>query len=486
MFVVDGFINIIRKVVISSGNVSTLASIGGNGMYGNPRIAADSSGSVFVTDPACRILQIAVATGNISTLAGSSACGYMDGVGTLAKFNSMFGIASDNDGNLFVAEPHHCRIRQISVATQLVSSLAGRFNPMGACSTSLDGTGTAAVLNFPSHLAADMQGNLFVTEGGNTCFIRKIAISSKVVSTFAGSNCNSAIDGVGTNAAFLSFSGLVADSFGSLFVSDAQAIRIRHIDIATAKVTTIMYDGNARTLAADLGVLYIADSMRIVKLEATTPCTAGFYCPANGSALRALCEPGFYCPQGSSIPAACRAGFYCPRAGMSAESNLCTGGYFCNATGASSEIRAGRCNFLGSFCPAGSSSATQQQCTAGSFCNATGLSAVSGPCLAGYWCGAGSTSSTQNECAAGSYCVAGSSGPVLCPAGAYCALALRGDYQLCPSGTFCLSAGLTAPTNLTCVEGCVFILYLIRVRRVNDIYVVLFELCTMSMSMFAL
>jgi hypothetical protein len=626
----------IQKYIIGSASESTLAGsgsansfdgVGASASFGSLNgIAADFFGSVFVTESfngGCRVRQIAVTTGNVQTMAGSNVCGFADGVGPLAMFNNPQGIAADQSGNIFVADMQNCRIRQISVSTRLVSTLAGRD-----CGGVFNGVGTAAGFNWPSLVVADSQGNLFVTEN-NICLIRKIVILSQVVSTFAGSSgCHSSSDGFGTNALFRSISNFAADSFGSLFVNEydfgMMSNRIRHISIATAKATTISYatSGSASfqsraSIAAVFGSLYIRDSTSLTKFQPTNPCTAGFYCPANGTAPRIACEPGFYCPQGSSsavgggecpagsfcpagsqfpspcsaglycpnssmsaenrsysctggyfcnamgmsaeirsgscesgwycpagssAPVPCSAGLYCPNSSMSAENRLysCTGGYFCNATRASTEIRAGRCESgsfcpagssapvpctagafcsesglsapsgnctggvycpisssnqtglcpaglycpasspalactpgyycsavgasaeardgpcaIGAFCPAGSSSATQRPCTAGSFCNATGLSAAAGSCLAGYWCGAGSNSSTQNECAAGSYCVAGSSGPVLCPAGAYCAYAARGAFEWCPSGTFCRSAGLTAPLNLTCGEGCV-------------------------------
>lgn len=384
-------------------------------------IAADSSGFVFVTSNGCRIRQIEVATRNVTTLAGSSSCGSADGLGSLAMFDNPQGITTDQSGNVFVSEYSGCRIRHISVSTRTVSTVAG-----SSCGNSLDGVGTSAILSPPVTLRADSHGSLLFSEY-MPCFIRKIVISSRVVSTFVGrSSCSSSIDGVGTNAAFENVWTFVADSFGSLYVSGSNSIR--HVDIPTAKVSTISYAGGARSLAADLGVVYYRDVSRIFKLQAVTWCTAGFYCPASGNASRLSCDAGFYCPQGSSsgsictvgsfcpagasAPAACSAGLYCPTTGMSAASALfaCTGGYFCSATGASAETRAGMCE-RGSFCPAGSSSARQQQCPAGSYCDVVGLSAPTGLCQAGFYCLAGSTNATQYPCPNVAACPAGSALP---------------------------------------------------------------------------
>jgi hypothetical protein len=525
-FVLDAGNFRVRKIAFDSGYVSSLMGNGHSGssvdgigssatFSSGPRsIAADSSGFLFVSEPApsCLIRQIKVATGETTTLAGSGPCQSAvsaDGVGTSARFASPMGIAVDNNGHVFVLDTWTCRLRQISISTKTVSTLAG-----SSCAPSgVNGVGTSMSFRYPYLLAAGMEGSVYFPED---CLIRKVVISSGAVSTFAGGICMSGNlnDGIGSNAVFGGgFIAFASDSLGNLWTSDNSGKAIRHIVIATAKVTTISYEGKISNIAANRCGLYISNPTQILKIQATTPCTAGFYCPSNGTAARVACEPGTFCPQGSSSAAGggvCQAGSFCPRgssapvpctagafcseSGLSAPSGNCTGGvycpigssnqtgsglcpaglycpssspaqactagYFCSAVGASAEARDGPCA-IGAFCPAGSSSATQQPCTAGSFCNATGLSAAAGPCLAGYWCGAGSNSSTQNECAAGSYCVAGSSAPVLCPAGAYCAYAGRGSFDWCPSGTYCRSAGLTAPSNLTCVEGCVTIASLV-------------------------
>jgi hypothetical protein len=166
--------------------------------------------------------------------------------------------------------------------------------------------------------------------------------------------------------------------------------------------------------------------------------TCASTCPAgqfdNKQNMCQVCPGGYFCPTnsygGTNNP--CMAGTYCPPGQTS------PGHFQCQP---------------GTYCPA--ISTNYSVCTAGSYCNATGLSAAAGPCLPGYWCGAGSSSSTQNECAAGTYCPAGSSGPIVCPTRAYCAFALRGDFEWCPPGSYCMSAGLTAPLKLTCAEGCV-------------------------------
>ena len=457
----------IRKIKISSSNVSTLAG-GGSSLDGHGRnavfrytygLAADFSGSVFVTDFyfGCRVRKIDVATGNVTTLAGPGACGFADGVGTFASFRSPRGMASDQNGNLFVADFGNCCIRQISVSTGVVSTLAGRFNNSGvvdnagaaSCSKSADGVGSNAEFYNPNQMVADLQGNLFVTDYG-TCLIRKIVISSRIVSTFAGSNCSLSTDGVGSNAAFSTIVAFTGDMFGSLFVSEWQSNTIRHIIIASAKVTTISYAGGANALSADLGMLYVAISTRIIKLQAVSLCELGAFCPAGSSSARQQeCTAGYFCPAGSSSPTAnaCPAGFYCTAGAGNGTANPCSAGKYCPV--ASTTLDQGGDCPAGYFCAAG---ADRVACAAGYFCGA-GSSTLNqgGPCSPGFYCPAMSGSTNgSGPCPAGYFCVPpqdrlpcaagtvsgiGQSACTDCAAGTYQKYAGQGNCTACASGT---------------------------------------------------
>jgi hypothetical protein len=102
---------------------------------------------------------------------------------------------------------------------------------------------------------------------------------------------------------------------------------------------------------------------------------------------------------------------------LSAVTGPCTAGWFCNQ--GSTNATQNACT-VSNFCIVGSS--TPSPCTAGRYCNSTGLSAAagSGPCIPGYYCNAGSSVSNQNACPVATYCPLGSSVSTTCTAGYYC------------------------------------------------------------------
>jgi sugar lactone lactonase YvrE len=147
-------------------------------------VASDGAGNLFVADSSDHtIRQIVIATGVVTTLAGSAGnTGSTDGTGTAARFNNPTGLASDGAGNLFVADSSNNTIRQIDVATGVVTTLAGSASNAG----SADGTGDSARFYYPGGLATDGAGNLYVAEYPNHT-VRKIVVATRAVTTVIGS-----------------------------------------------------------------------------------------------------------------------------------------------------------------------------------------------------------------------------------------------------------------------------------------------------------
>ncbi|MGI4869558.1 MAG: NHL repeat-containing protein [Janthinobacterium lividum] len=195
---------------------------GAAAQFFNPSgVACDGSGNVYVADQANqRIRKIVAATGVVSTLAGST-YGYADGIGAAARFLDPAGVACDGSGNVYVADYNNARIRRIVVATGVVSTLAGS----GAYGYA-DGPGTTAQFKNPLGVTCDGRGNVYVADTGNHR-IRGIVAVTGVVSTLAGSGTQGFADGTGISAQFNGPQGVACDANNTVYVADTGNQRIR-------------------------------------------------------------------------------------------------------------------------------------------------------------------------------------------------------------------------------------------------------------------
>jgi hypothetical protein len=106
-----------------------------------------------------------------TTLAGTGAPGFADGVGAAAQFNAPRGLALDPHGNLFVADSGNHRIRKIT-PSGVVTTVAGTGAPGFQ-----DGAGSVARFDTPIGIARAASGALYVADQGNRR-IRKIVLAS--------------------------------------------------------------------------------------------------------------------------------------------------------------------------------------------------------------------------------------------------------------------------------------------------------------------
>jgi mucin-19 len=230
VYIADGNNNRIRKMT-PAGVVTTLAGSGsatfGNGTGTNASfsypfgIAVDSTGNVYVGDANNHRIRKISPAGLVTTLAGSGVAGFTDSLQTNFRFSLPIGLAFDSAGNLYVGEIGNHTIRRITPAG-LVSTFAGT----GAAGFA-DGIGTNIIFNNPYGVAFDSAGIMYVADSGNNR-IRKITPGG-VVSTFAGSGTYTFADGDGTNASFRFPTGIALDSVGNVYVADAYNNRIRKI-----------------------------------------------------------------------------------------------------------------------------------------------------------------------------------------------------------------------------------------------------------------
>ena len=236
----------IRRITPATGAVENLAGAwtgergatdgtGSAALFDGPDGAvADTAGNLYVTDGRNQtIRKVVLATGAVSTLAGTPGMrGSTDGVGAAARFSDPRQPALDGAGNLYVTESGNHLIRKIEIATAKVSTLAGT---PGTTGDSADGTGSAARLNKPSGLVFDA-GRLIVAEAGNHT-LRTVTLPAGTVTALAGlAKSPGSADGIGSAARLGSPGDLAADGAGNVYVADAGNHPLRKLVPATGAV----------------------------------------------------------------------------------------------------------------------------------------------------------------------------------------------------------------------------------------------------------
>jgi len=257
MYIANGGDLTIREVTISTANVTTFAGTAGasgtaDGTGSDARFdivtgcVIDPSGTnIYVADRANNCLRkIVIATAEVTTFAGScGTSGSTDGTGTSARFNRLEDITVDHSGeNLYAAERNNHVIRKIVISSQVVTTLAGSLGTSGFA----NGTGTSARFSSSAGITIDSTDtNLYVADAANSR-IRKIVIATGEVTTLAGSGTAASTDGTGTGASFNLPTGIVIDPTDTnLYVTDVTGNKIRKIVISTGVVTTIAGSGSA-------------------------------------------------------------------------------------------------------------------------------------------------------------------------------------------------------------------------------------------------
>ncbi len=164
----------------------------------------------------------------ITTVAGNGTKGYSGDGGAATNANLFYpsGVAVDAVGNLYIADVVNNRIRKVNTSG-VISTVAGN----GTQGYSGDGgEATSASLFQPSGVAVDAAGNIFIADQRNNR-IRKVNTSG-VISTVAGNGIQdyTGDGGAATNASFWSPNGVAVDSSGNIFIADRYNNRIRKVD----------------------------------------------------------------------------------------------------------------------------------------------------------------------------------------------------------------------------------------------------------------
>jgi sugar lactone lactonase YvrE len=196
-------------------------------LSGPSGVVVDATGNLLIADSSnYRIRRVDASTGIITTVAGNGIRGFSgDGGPATSASLSPIGVAVDATGNLFIADTGNHRIRRVDESTGIITTVAGN----GIRGFSGDGgPATSASLNYPTGVAVDGSGNLFIADAANNR-IRWVDASTGIITTVAGNGMPdySGDGGPATSASLNGPSGVVVDAAGNLFIADNDNKRIR-------------------------------------------------------------------------------------------------------------------------------------------------------------------------------------------------------------------------------------------------------------------
>ena len=199
-----------------------------------------------------RIREVTAATGIITTMAGggsspSTCSGSTDSVGdgcaaTSANIDAPYGAALDTNGNLYIAGSLEERVRKVTAG--IITTVAG--NGTGGYAPAVpDGVAaTASLLTAPNGAAVDASGNLYIADTSHNR-IRKVTVATGVITTVAGSGVQCATttaacgdNGAATSAQLYNPRAVAVDASGNLYIADTSDNRIRKVTVATGVITT--------------------------------------------------------------------------------------------------------------------------------------------------------------------------------------------------------------------------------------------------------
>ncbi len=288
------------NTIAGTGDFGSINGPGSSATFINPQgIIADRVGNFYLAD-GHRIRKIN-AQGEVSTYAGRGIKGSDNGSATVASFNFPTAIAIDNNGNLYVADQSNHLIRKIST-TGNVTTIAGS----GAAGHT-NGTGTAASFDMPYGIVVDPAGTTLYVGDYNNSIIRKIELSTLNVTDFAGNGSSTSEDGVGAAAGIPKPGGLYLDNNGNLYVTERGGGKIRKIT-PSASVSTIGGNLSTTSMPSHLvtdeqqNIYVVFKAMNLIKRITPTGFESTIFGdPISGDATGPARQAAFLFPEGIAL-----------------------------------------------------------------------------------------------------------------------------------------------------------------------------------------
>jgi uncharacterized protein (TIGR03437 family) len=245
VYIADSGNNVIRKISIATGYITTILGTGvANTALNDPEsIVLDAHDNLYISDSnGLRILKFALSTATVTVLAGTGNLGFSGDFGPAidAELDDPASVAVDSKGYVYVADTNNSRIRKI-YPDGTIATIAGFGVP---AYTGNGGPALKATLSFPHGLAVyGSSGNVYIADTGSSTIRLLTPVTPKID---AGGVVNAA-----SYTAQVS-PGALATIFGSNFIGSAESASASLPLPASIGGVSVSVDGR------DAPVLYIS------------------------------------------------------------------------------------------------------------------------------------------------------------------------------------------------------------------------------------
>jgi sugar lactone lactonase YvrE len=265
-------------------------SVGGYAFPGAADVGLTADGDLVLADPdRSRISRIDVKSGRITTVAGTGAVAFSadGGPATNAALGAPRGVAVAPNGDVYIADTLNNRVRVVEHATGLIRTIAGNGAPGVGSALGDGGPATLGHLWHPSGLALAPNGDVYVADTGHHR-VRRIDAAAGLIATVAGTGVPGALgDGGRATLAHLSSPmgvAVAAEGRGvRLYIADTMNDRVRVVN-AAGRVSTL----RAGPFARPTRVVYQASGWVYVKDDSAAGVTTA---PAGGAQMEATVAP---------------------------------------------------------------------------------------------------------------------------------------------------------------------------------------------------
>jgi len=248
LYIADAKGKRLRKVDGVTGAISTVAGTGVAGFSGDGGpatqaqlifpvdVTCDSNANLYIADNH-RVRKIDAA-GRITTVAGNGTSAFSGDNGPATQAGiAPYALAIDAAGNIYIADADNRRVRRVDPAGT-ITTVAGT----GTNGYALEGQiASQAALGFPSGVAVDAQGRLYIVDYNNKVVYR---VADGIITTVAGDYLPAfgGDGGLAINAHLLFPNRATVDAIGNLYISDQGNNRVRRVDTA-GYITTVAGNG---------------------------------------------------------------------------------------------------------------------------------------------------------------------------------------------------------------------------------------------------